>query len=768
MTSVRKFLFILLTLSSINCFSTNIIPYPQHIVENKGQFIIDNQTDIVLSNETQAIKMVVTQFIDKINTVGGYNLKIKSEKSNLNRKSIVFQQVDSFKNESYHFQITSHSILIQAAKANGFFYAIQTLYQLFPAKIYANKTNEQIKLNLPCVEITDYPRFKYRGLHLDVSRHFFSVVEIKKYIDAMAVRKLNRFHWHLTDDQGWRIEIKKYPLLTQIGSRRDETLIGHYYQDFPQKYNNTPYGGFYTQDEAREIVRYAAERFITVIPEIEMPGHAMAAISAYPFLSCTQEKIKVAPKWGIFEDVFCPRDTTFSFLQDVLTEVMSIFPSEYIHIGGDECPKTRWEKCEDCQNIIKTNNLKDEHGLQSYFVQRIEKFVNSKGRKIIGWDEILEGGLAPNATVMSWRGIQGGIEAAKAGHDVVMTPGTHCYFDHYQGNPDSQPIAIGGFTPLSKVYSFEPVPAELNANESKYIIGAQANVWTEYIASDSHLEYMAFPRVSAMAEVLWTLATNKDWNRFKQNMPKELDRYNVQNINAAKVFYDIQSTVKVLDNNKLELTLFSDNPFSKIYYTLDGSIPNNKSKLYKSTLVIDKSVILKAQTYINGKKHGSVYVKHLIQSKISGEKYKVNNLNSWYKGGSEFALTNGIIGSTKTTNDWVGLTGDNDHEIVYEFDKLTLINEVSVGILSVPSLRGLISPVITILTSIDGNIYSQTAQLNLQNQISNEWKIIRPKITFNAVQVKFVKVVFKNAGMFTGNNQKNGKSILFIDELSIN
>jgi len=768
MKSHRKFIFILLTLSTINCFSINIIPYPQQIIENKGQFIIDNQTDIILKNGNPAVKMVVSQFIDKINTVGGCDFIIKTDKLNPSRKSIVFQLVDSFKNESYNIQISPRSILIQAAKANGFFYAIQTLYQLFPANIYANKLNKQIKLTLPCVEITDYPRFKYRGLHLDVSRHFFSVDEIKKYLDAMAVRKLNRFHWHLTDDQGWRIEIKKYPLLTQIGSRRDETLIGHYYQDFPQKYDNTPYGGFYSQDEAREIVRYAAERFITVIPEIEMPGHAMAAISAYPFLSCTQEKIKVATKWGIFEDVFCPRENTFSFLQDVLTEVISIFPSEYIHIGGDECPKTRWEKCEDCQNIIKTNNLKDEHSLQSYFVQRIEKFVNSKGRKIIGWDEILEGGLAPNATVMSWRGTQGGIEAAKAGHDVVMTPGTHCYFDHYQGNPDSQPVAIGGFTPLSKVYSFEPVPAELNANESKYIIGAQANVWTEYIASDSHLEYMAFPRVSAMAEVLWTLAANKDWDRFKQNMPKEMNRYDVQNINAAKVFYEIQSTVKALENNKLELVLFADYPLSKIYYTLDGTIPNNNSKLYKSSLIIDKSVLLNAQAYVNGKKQGPLYVKHVIQSKISGKKYKVNNLNSWYKGGSEFALTNGIIGSTTTTNDWVGLTGDNDHEVLYEFDKLKLIKEISIGILSVPSLRGLISPEITIFTSTDGNNYSQTSNLNLQNEITNEWKIIRPKIIFTPIQTKFVKVVFKNAGMFTGNNQKNAQSFLFIDELSIN
>jgi len=431
----------------------------------------------------------------------------------------------------------------------GIFYALQTLYQLLPADIYGKNRSDIKKWEIPCVNIEDAPRFSYRGLHLDVCRHFFPVEFIKKYIDAMAIHKLNRFHWHLTDDQGWRIEIKKYPLLTEIGSQRPETLIGHYYENMPQQFDNKTYGGYYTQDEAREIVKYAASKFITVIPEIEMPGHAMAAIAAYPYLSCTQKPLNVATKWGVFDDVFCTRETNFTFLEDVLSEIMAIFPSEYIHIGGDECPKTRWKNCPDCQARIKKLKLKDEHELQSYFIQRIEKFVNAQGRKIIGWDEILEGGLAPNATVMSWRGIDGGIAAAKSGHNVIMTPMSHCYFDFYQAEPATEPTAIGGYVPLIKVYDFEPVPKVLTAEEAKYIIGAQANVWTEYITSASHVEYMAYPRASALSEVLWTNPENKNWTRFSANMLNAFDRFKALDINASKAFFDINAKVSAIPSN---------------------------------------------------------------------------------------------------------------------------------------------------------------------------------------------------------------------------
>jgi hexosaminidase len=371
------------------------------------------------------------------------------------------------------------------------------------------------EIKLDNLMMDDIPKFQWRGMHLDVSRHFFSKEFIKKYIDYLAMYKMNTFHWHLTDDQGWRIEIKKYPKLTEVGAWRNGSMTGHYTD---QTFDDIRYGGFYTQEEIKEIVAYAKERYITVVPEIEMPGHALAALASYPEFSCTGGPFEVGKSWGVFDDVFCPKDETFTFLENILAEVIALFPSEYIHIGGDECPKVRWKSCPKCQKRIKDEKLKDEHELQSYFIQRIEKFVNSKGRKIIGWDEILEGGLAPNAAVMSWRGTEGGIAAAKEKHFVVMSPGSHCYFDHYQGEPKNEPIAFGGYTNVEKVYSFNPIPKELSEEESKYILGAQANVWTEYINTPEHVEYMVFPRIAALSEVLWGTSNPNEYKVFETRL----------------------------------------------------------------------------------------------------------------------------------------------------------------------------------------------------------------------------------------------------------
>jgi hexosaminidase len=371
------------------------------------------------------------------------------------------------------------------------------------------------------------PRFPWRGAHLDVGRHFFNADFVKKYIDIIALHKMNVFHWHLTDDQGWRIEIKKYPLLTEIGAWRDETVIGHPKAGKePVKYDGIKHGGFYTQDEIKEIIDYAADRYITIVPEIEMPGHAMAAIASYPELGCTGEKVKVRTTWGVSPYIYNVDDNTFKFLEDVLTEVIDLFPSEYIHIGGDEAVKDQWEESKKIQQQIKDLGLKDEHELQSYFIKRIEEFINNKGRKLIGWDEILEGGLAPNATVMSWRGVQGGIAAAREGHDVVMTPTTYCYLDYYQSKiTDKEPLAIGGYLPLDIVYSYEPVPSELSTDEAKHILGAQANVWTEYIASPELVEYMLLPRMTALAELTWTPKEMKDLDDFKKRLETQVERY---------------------------------------------------------------------------------------------------------------------------------------------------------------------------------------------------------------------------------------------------
>lgn len=423
--------------------------------------------------------------------------------------------------EGYTLDVTADEIRITSSSPQGAFYAIVSLFQLcdaFPS------------LNLPQVSITDRPAYSWRGMHLDCSRHFFTVAEVKRYIDYLAMYKMNTFHWHLTDDQGWRAEIKAFPLLKEVGGWRKETLIGRPSGDM--KFDGKKYGGFYTQADMKEVVAYAAARHITVVPEIEMPGHALAALAAYPQYSCNGGPFETATSWGVFDDVFCAgNDSTFVFLQTILDEIISIFPSTYIHVGGDECPKTRWQNCANCQQRMQKEGLKDEHALQSYFITRIERYLNTKERKLIGWDEILEGGLAPYAAVMSWRGTEGGIAAAKSGHYAVMSPGKPCYFDHYQSEDrETEPLAIGGFNSVAAVYAYQPTPNELNEKEASYIMGAQGNVWTEYMPNFEHVSYMAMPRMLALSEVLWTRPEKRDYNSFLGRLKhhsKELERQKI-------------------------------------------------------------------------------------------------------------------------------------------------------------------------------------------------------------------------------------------------
>ena len=417
--------------------------------------------------------------------------------------------------EGYRLTVTTNGVDIRAPTDAGLFYGLQTLRQLFPVRVNGTRV-------LPAVAIEDAPRFRYRGMHLDVGRHFMPLEFIKKYIDLMALYKLNTFHWHLTEDQGWRLQIMRYPRLTEVGGCRKETVVAKNFNPFVG--DGTPHCGFYTQEQAREIVQYARERFITVIPEIEMPGHSLAALAAYPELACTPGLFEVGARWGVFEDVLCPKKETLAFLEHVLDEVTRIFPGTYVHIGGDEVSKKRWQDSPIAQDIICREGLKDEHELQSWFIRSIESMLHARGRRLIGWDEILEGGLAPDATVMSWRGTQGGIAAARQGHDVIMTPNSHLYFDHYQAALEGEPLAIGGFSPLEKVYAFEPVPAELSSREARHILGAQANVWTEYMKTPEHVEYMVFPRMLALAEVVWSPRELRDWGHFQARLPSQLER----------------------------------------------------------------------------------------------------------------------------------------------------------------------------------------------------------------------------------------------------
>ncbi len=516
----------------------SIIPEPVKMENRRGNFRVQGSIDLSVPKEHQPLVahgQYLKEYLERIPGVS-VNVKQFGEGQSLPEQGILLTlNPEMGKPEGYILDVSSQRITITGNDAAGVFYGMQSLRQLLPAETENPvKAATLSRVRISGVYIEDYPLFSYRGMHLDVARHFFDVDFIKKYLDLMAMHKMNTFHWHLTEDQGWRIEIKKYPLLTEVGAWRKETLIGHGSRP-PFEFDGQPYGGYYTQDEIREVVAYAAKRHITVIPEIEMPGHATAALAAYPELGCTGGPYEVETRWGIFEDAFCAGDDyTFEFLENVLAEVVELFPSQYIHIGGDECLKNRWKECPKCQERIREEGLADEDELQSYFIRRIEKFLLSKGRNIIGWDEILEGGLAPEATVMSWRGVRGGIEAARMGHDVIMTPVSHCYFDYYQADPATEPLAIGGYLTLRQVYTFNPVPPELNKEEAKYILGGQGNVWTEYIKTSDHVEYMAYPRAIALAEVLWSPANKHDFETFQNRLQNHLARLDVIGVNYFK------------------------------------------------------------------------------------------------------------------------------------------------------------------------------------------------------------------------------------------
>lgn len=488
------------------------MPHPVVYQETQGLLELPD----VISVDTENIPDPVKEFfVEKLTKVFKTSVVFSRE-----ARHIRFKRTFNTPKDHYTLSV-QNDVVITYSSDESCFYAINSLLQLIKS--------EENKLSIQHCFIQDHPKFSWRGLHLDVSRHFFSVEEVKRYIDLMALYKFNTFHWHLTDDQGWRIQIKKYPKLTEIGGWRDSTVNNHY-STLPRTYSHERYGGYYTQDEIREVVNYASKRYITVVPEIEMPGHSRAALAAYPEYSCTGKQWEVPGLWGVFDDIFCSHESTFLFLEDILDEVLDLFPSTYIHIGGDEAPKTRWKQCKKCQAVIRENGLKDEHALQSFFIKRMDRFLTSRGRKLIGWDEILEGGLSPNATVMSWRGFEGGLEAAKQKHYVVMSPGSHCYFDHYQSTNSHEPLAIGGYTSLEKVYQFEPVPETMSPDDAAYVLGAQANLWTEYIPDMKQLEYMTYPRALALSQVLWCQSKPafQDFkNTFIHSQMDFLSRFNV-------------------------------------------------------------------------------------------------------------------------------------------------------------------------------------------------------------------------------------------------
>lgn len=559
----------------------NIIPQPVDVRRGNGSFDLRRSTKIYVSHESERkfAELLNQHIVDRF----GYRLQVVDDVYELNKKyknAIIIEKAAPRvygAEEGYGLKVAREFVEFRGSSDATLFYGLQTFIQLLP--LHGTKD-----VKISATTIFDAPRFKYRGMHLDVSRHFQPVEFVKKFIDQMAQYKFNYFHWHLTDDQGWRIEIKKYPRLTTVGANRPETMVDRNFS--PYIGDGKPHGGFYTQEQIKEVVAYAKERHITVIPEIELPGHASAALAAYPQFGCKADyEYKVQTTWGIFREVFCPTEETFKFLEDVLDETIALFPdSPYIHIGGDEVLKDHWKESEFVQELKRRENLKDEYEVQSYFIRRIERHLNKRGKKMIGWDEILDGGLAPNATVMSWRGMRGGIEAAKSKHDVIMTPTTHVYFDYGQGDPAYEPLNIGSYVPLSKVYSFEPVPPELTADEAKYVIGGQANIWTEYMKTASHVEYMAFPRMLALSEVLWSKKEDRDFADFQRRLNAILPRLDKQGVNyRIPEPGGLQNVVTESDRVSIELQPAAG---TRVHYTTDGSTPDERSPVYSRPIEV--------------------------------------------------------------------------------------------------------------------------------------------------------------------------------------
>ena len=584
----------------------NIIPTPNSMVMNEGVFALTPSTDFIIVGADA--KEVATYFISKINSSTGYNLSssegntVKKIKSNT--INITVDATLEMNDEGYSLDVATDNVAITAKTSTGAFYAMQSFMQLLPAEIESQSVVKDIKWNAPAVTIKDSPRFQYRGLMMDVTRHFFDVEQVKRHLDVLSMFKINTLHWHLTEDQLWTVQIDKYPDLTTIGANRKEG-------------DGTYHKGFYTKEQLKEVVAHATSLHIEVIPEIEMPGHALAALAAYPEFSCTGGPFEIRNVWGVEADVYCAgKEATFGFLEDVLEEIIPIFPSEYIHIGGDECPKDRWKECPDCKARMKKEGLKDTYELQSYFIKRMEKFINSKGKKIIGWDEILEGGIAPNATIMSWRGEKGGVESANKGHNVIMSPNSHMYIDHYQGAAGVEPPAIGGYLPLEKCYSYDPIPKDIAADKAHHVLGVQANMWAEYLYTYKQQEYMIYPRIIAVAEVGWTDLDKKDFTDFSRRISNAYVRLDMHDMNYHIPMPEggIADYIAFTDNTTLELSNTRNLP---MVYTIDGSTPTATSTIYSAPITASVNTTVKVATLLPSHKLSTIRTIKLAKETLS-------------------------------------------------------------------------------------------------------------------------------------------------------
>lgn len=670
--------------------------------------------------------------------------------------------------EAYKLIVNDKRVCISGASEAGVFYGIQTLRKSLPVA-------QDINVNLSAVEIYDKPRFAYRGAMLDVARHFYTVDEVKTFIDMLALHNINRFHWHLTDDQGWRIEIKKYPKLMSVASERKETVVGRWYSGI---YDGKPYGGYYTQDELRDVIDYAAKRHITIIPEVDLPGHMQAALTAYPELGCTGGPYEVRTIWGVSQDVLCVgNDFTLQFVKDVLSEVADIFPSEYIHIGGDECPKVRWEKCPKCQERIKSLGLKSdakhtkEQRLQSYMIQEAAKYLKEKGKRIIGWTEILEGGLVPDATLMSWIGESGGIEAAHQHHDVIMTPNTYLYFDYYQSKKvEDEPLAIGGYLPIEKTYNYEPMPKELTKEEQQYIKGVQANLWTEYIPVFSQVQYMVLPRLGAAAEVQWTDPSKKDYKDFLRRVPHLVAVYDCYGWNCATHVYDVNVDMKADTVNhvlNVQLSTMADDP---IYYTLDGQDPTEKSLKYTKPFTIDQSVVLKTMA-VHPDRTSKISVDTIRFNKATLKPVVLLQPNeSRFSPDGPVVLVDGRNGNHSfDTGAWLTVAG-NDLEAVINMQAETILSSASVHVYVRKDAWLFDARGFSVSVSSDNKNYKEVAsQEYKQMQESDSDGIIEHELSFDPCKATYVKIKVISEKSMPDWHWDAGKApFLLVDEIILN
>jgi hexosaminidase len=743
-----------------------VVPLPGEIIASEGAaFTLSSATKIIFPEENEKMQRNAAFLSEYLEISTGIRPAITTATSE--QSAIILSLgLDHENPEAYQIVVSEETIHVQGASEAAVFYGIQTLNKSVPVGDYKSVT-------FTPATISDAPRFAHRGMMLDVARHFQPVAFVKKYIDLLALHNLNRFHWHLTDDQGWRIEIDAYPKLTEIGSVRSETVIGKN----TGEYDGTPHGGFYTKEELKEVVAYAAERYITIIPEVDLPGHMLAALAAYPELGCTGGPYDVAREWGVFEDVLCPgKDSTFIFLEAVLEEVIGIFPSEYIHIGGDESPKTRWEECSHCQARIRELGLTDhdghtaEHYLQSYVTAHMEAFLNDHGRNIIGWDEILEGELAPNATVMSWRGMEGGIQAAQMGHDVIMTPTTYCYFDYYQSqNTDDEPFGIGGYVPLELVYSFEPAPEMLTEEQRAHILGAQANLWTEYIRDEEHVEYMTLPRLAAMSEVQWMQPEKKSYEQFLTRLPRLIALYEKMDYNYATHVFDVAAIFTPnFDTNALDVELNTiDN--APVYYTLDGSEPTESSTLYEGKFIIREHAELKA-----------VAIRRGVMSKLLSEKIEFSKSsfmpaelrttpapNYGYSGAG--MLVDGLNGTSSNyrSGRWIGFQGE-DLIVVIDLLQPTEIASAEIRNAVVTGDWVFDASEIIIEASDDNSSFTPVSSIAIEDDKEEHWSDISVHtLSFEPVRARYFKVTVKPVVMPAWHPGSGNRAFIFVDEIRL-